>query len=155
MSRRGGAVRIHICTEIHRTPTEVWADVEDIASHVHWMADAESITFITETRAGVGTTFDCATRVGPIRLNDRMTITEWDPEHAMGVEHRGLVTGVGTFLITGVPAGNDGVCTKFCWEETLRLPWWLGGPIGELAAKPVLSFVWRRNLSRLKARIEG
>lgn len=148
-------MRIHICTDIHRTPAEVWADVEDIASHVHWMADAESITFVTDTHSGVGTTFDCATRVGPIALNDRMTITEWDPGHAMGVEHRGLVTGVGTFILTAVPASNGGTCTRFCWEETLTFPWWLGGPVGELAARPILGYVWKRNLTRLKARIES
>lgn len=148
-------MRIHICTEIHRTPAQVWADVEDIASHVHWMADAESISFVGDQRAGVGTAFDCATKVGPIRLNDRMTITEWDPEHAMGVQHKGLVTGSGTFVLTAVASGEGGTCTQFCWEEVLNLPWWLGGPVGEIAAKPILSYVWKRNLTRLKARIEA
>jgi hypothetical protein len=31
----------------------------------------------------------------------------------------------------------------------------MGGPAGERAAKPVLGRVWRANLTRLKAQIEG
>lgn len=148
-------LRIHVCTEIHRTPAEVWANVEDIASHVHWMADAESITFVSEERAGVGTAFDCATRIGPLHLNDRMVVTEWDPEHSMGVDHKGLVAGSGAFVLTAVPTSGDAACTKFCWEEVLTFPLWMGGPLGELAAKPILTYVWKRNLTRLKARVEG
>jgi hypothetical protein len=147
-------MRIHVCVEIHRSPREVWADIEDVGSHVEWMADAESITFVTEQRAGVGTAFDCTTRLGPIRLQDRMTITEWVPEQAMGVTHRGIVTGSGVFVIEPATA-SEGRCTQFCWEEVLKLPWHLGGPIGEIFAKPILSTVWRRNLKRLKARIEA
>ena len=151
---KGTRVRIHVCIEIHRTPAEVWADVEDIASHVSWMADAESITFVGDQRSGVGTAFDCATRVGPFRLNDRMTITAWEPEHTMGVDHRGLVTGTGAFAMTAVPSGGGGTCTQFCWEEVLTFPWWMGGPIGGFFAKPMLMFVWKRNLTRLKDRVE-
>lgn len=147
-------MRIHVCTEIHRTPAEVWADVEDIASHVHWMADAESITFVTDDHAGVGTAFDCATRIGPLRLNDRMVITAWDPEHSMGVDHRGLVAGSGSFVLEAIPAAN-GACTQFCWEEVLTFPWWMGGPVGEIAARPILRAIWKRNLTRLKARLES
>jgi len=31
----------------------------------------------------------------------------------------------------------------------------MGGPIGALAAKPILRGVWRRNLATLKRRVEG
>ena len=41
---------------------------------------------------GVGTTFDCDTKIGPFRLTDRMEITEWVPNAAMGVSHVGTVT---------------------------------------------------------------
>ena len=60
------------------------------------MADAESIRFLTEQTRGVGTRFECVTKVGPIRLTDRMEITEWEPGRSMGVRHDGLVTGTGT-----------------------------------------------------------
>ena len=67
--------RINVSTVIDARPGEVWAVVEDIASHVDWMADAEAIRFTTERTSGVGTTFECDTKVGPFRLTDVMQIT--------------------------------------------------------------------------------
>ena len=76
-------------------PPTVWRVIEPIERHVDWMADAESITFTSTTRRGVGTRFDCLTRIGPLHTTDRMTVTEWEPGRAMGIEHRGVVTGRG------------------------------------------------------------
>ena len=131
--------------EVPVTPDVIWDDLADIGSHVEWMADAESITFTSEARAGVGTAFDCLTRVGPIRLTDRMEITEWQPGEAMGVRHVGMVSGTGRFLLRPRP---DGAGTLVTWDEELALPWWLGGP----AAALVLRLIWHRNLRRLRDR---
>jgi hypothetical protein len=122
----------------------VWADLSNISSHVEWMADAESITFTSAVRSGVGTAFDCVTKVGPIRLTDRMEITEWTPELAMGVRHVGIVTGTGRFTLDAVDAST----TRLTWDERLAVPWWLGGP----AAGVVLRAIWRRNLRRFRSR---
>ncbi len=136
---------------IERSPSEVWADVRDIASHVTWMADATEIRFTSEQTEGVGTTFECDTRVGPLATTDVMEITVWDEEQRMGVRHVGLVTGEGAFTLT--PIGDDR--TEFRWEEDLRFPWWLGSRLGEIAGRPVLAFIWRRNLERLRRRLES
>ncbi len=142
-------IRVEI--ELDRPPDEVWAALEQVETHVEWMADAESIRFTTEQRQGVGTTFDCVTRVGPIRLTDVMEITAWDPGRTMGVEHRGVVTGSGAFTLE--PLGDSG--TRFIWAEELRFPLWLGGPIGEVVGAPILKAIWKRNLARLKAMVEA
>ncbi len=63
------------------------------------MVDAESIRFTGPQTRGVGTSFDCVTKVGPIRLTDRMTVIEWEPGRRMGIEHHGLVTGRGRFSL--------------------------------------------------------
>ena len=121
-------------TEIDRSPSEVWAYVRDISSHVDWMADAAEIRCI-----------------GPFRLTDVMTITSWIDEAEMGVRHEGLVTGVGRFILEPLEDGR----ARFTWNERLSFPIWFGGPIGEWVAKPILSAVWKRNLRRLRQQLES
>lgn len=140
---------IEVQTLIAASPEAVWADLADIASHVEWMADAESIRFTSEHRSGTGTTFDCVTKVGPIRLTDRMEVTAWDPPRTMGVRHVGVVTGTGAFELSA-----DGAHTTFRWREELVFPWWLLGPVGAAVGKVVLAAVWRANLRRLAARFD-
>lgn len=141
---------IRVATTIDASRAITWAAIEDISSHVDWMVDAESITFVTPQHSGVGTAFDCRTRVGPIRLVDAMSITSWVPQEAMGVEHRGVVRGSGVFRLRVMGDGR----TRFSWEESLNFPWWLGGVLGEIVGRPVLTRIWRGNLSRLKRIVE-
>jgi hypothetical protein len=140
-----------VSTVIDRGPAAVWADVRDIASHVTWMQDAAEIRFLTEHHEGLGTRFECDTRVGPLKLTDVMEITSWEHEARMGVRHVGLVEGTGEFTLRELAADR----TEFRWEEDLTFPWYMGGPIGAFFARPVLRFIWKRNLARLKTRIEG
>ena len=139
---------IRVSIVLGAPPEAVWSDLEDVAAHVEWMADAVAIRFLGDQRRGVGTRFECDTRVGPITVTDVMEITEWAPGAAMGVHHVGVVAGRGRFTLT--PLWGDR--TRFTWEESLRFPWWLGGPVGAWAARPVLRWIWRRNLARLAAR---
>jgi hypothetical protein len=88
------------------------------------------------------------TVIGPIRLTDRMEITEWVPGRAMGVRHDGLVTGSGRFTITPLDGQRR---SRLAWDEELRFPWWLGGRIGERIGGPlVLRRIWAGNLERLR-----
>lgn len=140
--------KIQVSCELNATPTVVWEDVRNIGTHVEWMHDAEAIDFTTATTEGVGTTFDCATKVGPLRLTDKMEITAWEPASVMGVRHVGLVTGEGQFTLAAL--GDDR--TRFEWAEELRFPWWMGGPIGGVVGGRILQAIWRRNLRLLAAR---
>ena len=143
-------MKLRVGTTIAATPSEVWRVIEPIERHVDWMADAASITFTTASHRGVGTSFDCLTRVGPLRTTDRMTVTEWAPQSAMGIEHHGVVTGKGRFTLRRRPRGK----TRFTWTEELTFPLWMGGAVGAIAAKPVLRAIWRRNLRNLKRLVE-
>lgn len=143
-------MRLRVGITISASPAEVWRVIESIERHVEWMADAESISFTGTARRGVGTRFDCVTKIGPLRTTDRMEITEWTPERAMGIEHHGAVSGRGLFTLSKIPL----LGTRFTWTEALTFPWWMGGPVGAFAAKPLLRAVWRRNLRRLKQLIE-
>lgn len=144
--------RIVVTAEFDASPDEVWHAVEHVDTHVDWMADAEVIRFLTEQTVGVGTRFECVTKVGPIRLTDQMEITAWEPGRGMGVRHSGLVTGDGRFTITPI---GDGRRSRFSWEEELTFPWWLAGPVGSAIGGPVvLKRIWKGNLRRLKPLVE-
>jgi hypothetical protein len=144
-------VKITVGITIDAPVAVTWRTVEPIEQHVDWMAEAETIRFTSSKRRGVGTTFDCVTKVGPIRMTDRMTVTEWEPGRMMGIEHTGVVTGRGRFTLRRRRGGR----TRFTWKERLTFPWWMGGAVGAFAAKPVLRAIWRRNLRRLKAIVEA
>lgn len=146
------STRITISADYDAPPDVVWRVLEPVESHVDWMADAEVIRFVGDQTRGVGTRFECVTRVGPIRLTDHMEITEWDPGRAMGVRHNGLVTGTGAFTLEPIDAGRR---TQFTWQEELDFPWWLGGPIGErIGGQTVMKRIWKGNLRRLRSLVE-
>lgn len=145
--------RVHVGIEIDADPDTVWQVVEPIERHVDWMADAESIRFTSAQSRGVGTTFVCRTKVGPLRLDDHMAVTEWQPGAVMGVDHRGIVAGSGRFTITALDLGRR---TRFEWTEQLHFPWYLGGPVGAaVGSRLVLAPIWRRNLRRLRTLVEA
>ncbi len=140
---------IKVSIQIDASPEKVWQIVEPIERHVDWMHDAVAIRFISDQKSGVGTAFLCDTKVGPIRLTDKMEITQWVPGKAMGVKHIGIVTGSGVFTLEPL---NNGARTLFKWEEELVFPWFLGGPLGAfIGGKVVLRQIWKRNLRGLAA----
>lgn len=146
----GRRSRIEIGTVIDRGVEEVWSELRHLDRHVEWMHDAVEIRFLTDQREGVGTRFECDTRVGPFSTTDVMEITSWIPEQTMGVHHQGLVVGTGAFELRPL----DGDRTEVRWHEELQFPWRLGGPVGEIVARPILRRIWARNLDALAARVE-
>jgi hypothetical protein len=144
--------QIRVAIELDADPDRVWEIVEPVERHVDWMADAVEIRFDTEQTRGVGTRFECDTKVGPIRLTDHMEITEWEPGRAMGVRHTGIVTGSGVFTLEPLDLGRR---TRFTWTEDLRFPWYLGGRLGEaVGGRFVMRAIWRRNLRELQRLVE-
>lgn len=140
-------ITIRIAVDIQSSVEQVWDMLSDLSSHADWMAEAESIEFLGSRTEGVGTVMRVLTRVGPLQTADILEVTEWTPPTTISVAHRGLVSGSGEFLLAPLQEG-----TRFTWSETLSLPWRLGGPIGELVARPILEAIWRRNLERFRDR---
>lgn len=145
--------RIQVSTEIDATTADVWRTVEPIERHVDWMTDAVAIRFISDQTRGVGTEFWCDTAIGPIKLADRMEVTEWAPERRMGVRHTGVITGTGIFELEELDLGRR---TRFTWTEDLTFPWYLGGKLGErFGGRAVMSRIWRNNLATLRQLVES
>jgi hypothetical protein len=141
-ARRDQVTSILVERSLTQSPHVVWEELRHIERHVNWMMDAKSIDFDSDQREGVGTSFRCTTKVGPITLLDAMTITTWVDKTVMGVEHQGVVGGRGIFTLS--PRGTG---TLLAWRENLLFPWWMGGPLGALVASPILRAIWRKNLN--------
>jgi hypothetical protein len=144
---------LDVAVDISARPDDVWQVVERLEDHVAWMHDAVAIRFQTDQHRGVGTTFLCDTKIGPIKLVDHMEIIEWTAPSTIGVRHLGVVTGTGRFTLTPIDLGRR---TRFGWKESLKFPWWLGGRLGALfGGRAVLRPMWKRNLRSLKRLVEA
>tara|TARA_B100000902_G_C27287641_1_gene905320 strand:- start:1760 stop:2200 length:441 start_codon:yes stop_codon:yes gene_type:complete len=137
---------ITVSTIINKPLNDVWEEVSVLKNHTNWMKDAVNIEFLTESTQGINTEMKVLTKVGPIKLFDYMTVTEWIEKKSIGVDHVGIVTGKGKFTLTELGESK----TEFQWEETLKFPFYLAGPIGEFFGAPVLRLIWRNNLKGLK-----
>lgn len=137
---------IEVFNDIQQPLPVVWDVMSQLDRHSEWMTDAESVSFVDGQTSGVGTTMDVLTRVGPFTAIDRIVVESWNPPTTIGVSHRGLVSGTGAFRLSETHMG-----TRFEWKEDLHFPWYLGGAITAVAAKPILRRIWRSNLARFKA----
>ena len=135
--------------DIPKPIAAVWAEASRLERHADWMADAEAIDFLDDRRSGVGTAMRVRTRVGPIVLHDDITVEEWAEPRLIAVSHNGLVAGRGSFVFEPIEGG-----TRFTWQEELRFPWYLGGPVTAFFARPVLRRIWRGNLARFAASVQ-
>jgi len=135
--------------EIPGPRRDVRDELSSIEDHVEWMADAVSIDFHDDQRRGEETSFSCATRIGPFTTTDETTIDEWIDNSAIGVTHRGAITGSGRFELTAVTATD----TRVTWTESLSFPRWLGGHLGERVPAPLFRWIWNRNLDHVRPRV--
>ncbi|MBN2114590.1 MAG: SRPBCC family protein [Acidimicrobiia bacterium] len=142
-----GPVRVSV--DIPQAIERVWEEAGALDRHAEWMADAQSIEFLGPERSGVGTRLRVATRLGPLHTIDELMVTAWEPPRRIEVEHHGRFRGWGRFHLEPLGPAR----TRFTWEESIHFPWYLGGPLGALAARPIFTWVWRRNLARFRARL--
>jgi len=96
-------VVVSVSTVVDVPRSAIWAELERIEDHVQWMRDATAIRFVGDGRSGVGTTFECDTKAGQIRLTDVMQITDGEAGSRMAVTHQGLVGGSGLFYLEDGP----------------------------------------------------
>ena len=129
----------------------VWDYIADIESHVAWMDDAESVVSTSELKNAVDAFYVCDTKVGPLKVKDKMRVTKYDPPTNMEIEHIGAVSGRGIFRLEELNEGS----TKFIWEENLVFPWYMGANIGKIGGMKLLHRIWRNNLKTLKHEIEN
>lgn len=123
----------------------LWVELSQISRHVLWMKDAKRITFTSPIHRGVGTTFDCLTKIGPFKVVDAMDIVTWEEGESIGVVHKGVFRGTGVLAAVVGPDGTSIVR----WREEIQFPWFLGGDLTGFLALPIFKHLWRANLIRL------
>jgi carbon monoxide dehydrogenase subunit G len=141
--------RFSLRTTISASVADVWKHLSDLSSHTRWMADAVTITWVTDATSGVGAVMDCKVPVGFLSITDRMRVTEWTVGESITVSHEGAVRGIGRFRIA---AANGR--TRLDWTEALIFPWWMGGPIGGWLSRPLLQRRFRIDLAAFTALVE-
>lgn len=120
--------RIDIRLDLPHDITHVWERLTDWGSHSAWIP--HTVVDVTTQTNGVGTEFIGVTRIGPIRLDDPMTVSESRPPKrgaaSCMVTKTGLVLG-GTAGFTLTALGDS--TTRLDWFEDIHLKpqaffWW-------------------------------
>ena len=142
-------MRVSAQIELGLPPGEAWRRVLAWEDQITWIEDAVSVRVLTSHRGGVGVIVAVRTRVlGVPLLTDRLEVTLWDPPRRLVMAHRGLVRGVGEWLLQPVGGG-----TRFSWTEDLALPVPILGELLLLIYRPFMNRLMRRSLSNLKRTI--
>ncbi|MEY3310422.1 MAG: hypothetical protein RL107_558 [Actinomycetota bacterium] len=120
--------RIDIRLDLPHDITHVWERLTDWGSHSAWIPN--TVVDVTTQTNGVGTEFVGVTRIGPLRLDDPMTVSESHPpkrgEASCMVTKTGLVLG-----------GTAGFTLRALGDSTTRLDWF-----EDIHLKPQAFFWW-------------
>jgi carbon monoxide dehydrogenase subunit G len=106
----------------------VWDRLTDWQSHSAWIPN--TVVTITKQTGGLGTEFVGITRIGPIRLDDPMTVSEFQTPRAGRasctiIKTGSVLGGTAGFVLTAV----DDSTTRLDWFEDIHLKprglfWW-------------------------------
>ena len=139
-------MRVSARTDLPVPAEEAWRRLLTWEDQIAWIKDAVSVRVLTSHRRSVGVIVAVRTRVfGVPLLTDHLEVTVWDPPRRLVMAHRGLVRGVGEWLLQ--PAGGG---TRFTWTEDLALPLPILGELVLLAYRPSMRRLMRHSLSNLE-----
>lgn len=143
-------VMIEMAVEIAAPPEVVWSWLVDWEHLDRWMLEASDFAVIGSQREGVGVVAEATVRIAGISTRDRVHVSRWEPPAWLEIRHGGWVSGSGLMHCRPAPAG-----TYLWWRETLVPPWGPLGAAGLTALKPVMGWVFRRDLRVLKSLVEA
>lgn len=115
--------RIRTELTIDAPAEEVWALITDWPAQSRWIP-LTTVILDRHSPAGSGTRFTGRTRLGPIRFDDPMEVTEWQPV-TDGTPGRCQIRKLGPWL-TGwaeIDVRPAGAGTRVAWSEDIQLRW--------------------------------
>jgi carbon monoxide dehydrogenase subunit G len=120
--------RIDVQLNLPHGIDHVWDRLTDWQSHSAWIPN--TVVTITKQTGGLGTEFVGITRIGPIRLDDPMTVSEFQTPRAGRasctiIKTGSVLGGTAGFVLTAV----DDSTTRLDWFEDIHLKprglfWW-------------------------------
>lgn len=137
--------------EINATSQVIFEYVSDWERQSEWILFT-TVKLVSRTPDHQNSTILAVTKLGPLKVADEMTVTEWQPYERIVVEHTGqVVKGKGVFTVSS--ASKD-TCI-FTWQEVVPVPFGFIGQIGLVFAKPLMHAVFGKSLAKLKDNIEA
>ncbi|CAN5885955.1 MAG: SRPBCC family protein [Actinomycetota bacterium] len=138
-----------IVRTVRASPERVFSVVGDLAAYGEFLP----MTSI-ETDAGTiapGWHFTARTGPAPVRLVDRMRVSEWDPPRGFRVVKLGpVLDGWAQVHLTG-----EGADTRVVWRERIVVrPVRIGGPLSRIY-DPVNTWLFGRALDRMTLKVRG
>jgi uncharacterized protein YndB with AHSA1/START domain len=128
-------------------PERVWEILAEWERYPEWMPDVAWVRRIGQAE-GVGMRLAVRTKAFGVPLvTDELVVATWEPPRRMVVEHRGLVHGVGEWVIE--PLGDG---TRFTWIEELRMPPPVLGAFALFLYSPMLRWNFSRSMRKLARR---
>jgi carbon monoxide dehydrogenase subunit G len=124
----GDMTRIDVRLDLPHPIDHVWNRLTDWESHSAWIPN--TVVTVTTSTAGAGTEFVGITRIGPLRLDDPMTVSEFEPP----------VNGAASCVVTKsgrVLGGTAGFTLTALDDSSTRLDWF-----EDVYLKPAGLFWW-------------
>jgi carbon monoxide dehydrogenase subunit G len=120
--------RIDVQLDLPHGIDHVWDRLTDWQSHSAWIPN--TVVTVTKGINGIGTEFVGITRIGPLRLDDPMTVSEFQAPKAGRasctiIKTGSVLGGTAGFVLTAV----DDSTTRLDWFEDIHLKpkaifWW-------------------------------
>lgn len=128
-----------VSRDLPASPERVWSVLVSWERQAEWMPMTQVRVVSGE---GIGTRLVAVTGIGPLRVVDPMTVTEWEPGRRCTVWHEGRVLNGPAAFIVEDRARNG---CRLTWREDVRLP-----RLVSVLIKPFFALALRR-FSRLVA----
>ena len=145
-----GRVVIDVTADVAASPETVWPYLVDWENLGRWMKEATDFVVTSPQREGVGVTAEATVKIAGITTRDAIRVSAWEPPRILEIQHLGWVKGSGLMKCVLAKQG-----TSVLWRETLYPPWGIVGTLGMRIVKPLMRWVFHRDLRLLKELVES
>lgn len=129
----------------------VFAAMTDWEAQGRWMVGT-TVRVVDPPGHAVGARLEAFTGVGRAGFLDTMTVSVWDPPHAVEVTHTGrVVRGTGRFDVVALGPERS----RLVWSEHLTMPLGAAGRAGWVILRPGFAKGVERSLQHFAALVEA